>query len=204
MGTTIKEVFKFYNDYVKPIYSRIEAKNNTLPGELLFEIHSAFDHIKRIYIDGKDETDCCDKAINHLKRGALDAFKLDLKYFNEEYSKIITSNADLSIIDSGTFLGNLLNDRSEIDKLAENARIFVSKVDIEESFDNWAAVSIKIIEFRKKYFQMGKIKWAEGIAKRTLNKKFKHGIITGIIGSIIAYIIITFIKSCIIITSFLK
>ena len=52
---TEKDVFQFYNDYVKILYSEIEARNNTLPVELLFEIHSAFDHLKRIYIDKDDD-----------------------------------------------------------------------------------------------------------------------------------------------------
>jgi hypothetical protein len=49
---------------------------------LLFEIHAAFDHLKRLYIDDATEDECCRKAMSHLKRGALDAFKLKLKYFN--------------------------------------------------------------------------------------------------------------------------
>ena len=40
---TEQEVYKFYNEKVKIIYSEIEARNNVLPIELLFEIHSAFD-----------------------------------------------------------------------------------------------------------------------------------------------------------------
>ena len=43
-----KDIYQFYNDRVKIVYCEIEAKNNTLPVELLFEIHSAFDHLKRI------------------------------------------------------------------------------------------------------------------------------------------------------------
>lgn len=36
-----KDVFVFYRDYVKPLYCEIEARDNTLPVELLFEIHAA-------------------------------------------------------------------------------------------------------------------------------------------------------------------
>ena len=43
---TEQDVYKFYNEKVKIIYSEIEARNNVLPIELLFEIHSAFDHLK--------------------------------------------------------------------------------------------------------------------------------------------------------------
>ena len=37
---TEKEVYQFYNDYVKVAYSEIEAAGNNLPVELLFEVHS--------------------------------------------------------------------------------------------------------------------------------------------------------------------
>ena len=43
----IKEIFEFYEQYVKPIYSEIEAKRNNIPVELLFETYAAFDHLKR-------------------------------------------------------------------------------------------------------------------------------------------------------------
>ena len=52
---TEREVYRFYNDTVKVIYSEIEARNNTLPVELLFEINSAFDHLKRIHVDNEPE-----------------------------------------------------------------------------------------------------------------------------------------------------
>ena len=67
---TEKEVYQFYNDYdyVKVAYSEIEAAGNNLPAELLFEVHSAFDHLKRIHVDGLPEELCCEKAFAHLKR----------------------------------------------------------------------------------------------------------------------------------------
>jgi len=49
----IKVLYELYNSIVKPVYAEIEARANKLPGELLFEIHAAFDHLSRIYTDGK-------------------------------------------------------------------------------------------------------------------------------------------------------
>ena len=80
---TEKDIYNFYNDKVKILYSEIEARENTLPVELLFEIHSAFDHLKRFHIDGEPESLCVERAFSHLKRGLLDAFKLKLKYHNQ-------------------------------------------------------------------------------------------------------------------------
>jgi tryptophanyl-tRNA synthetase len=86
---TEQDVYQFYTEKVKILYSEIEARNNTLPVELLFEIHSAFDHLKRFHIDNESEEKCAEKAFSHLKRGMLDAFKLKLKYHNADYEKLM-------------------------------------------------------------------------------------------------------------------
>ena len=85
---TEQDVYKFYNEKVKIIYSEIEARNNVLPIELLFEIHSAFDHLKRIHVDGESAEEQAGKAYSHLKRGCLDAFKLKLKFFNDDQKRV--------------------------------------------------------------------------------------------------------------------
>lgn len=185
-----REIYQFYNDYVKIVYSEIEARNNTLPVELLFEIHSAFDHLKRFYIDGESEDACCQKAFSHLKRGILDAFKLKLKYFNDDCNKILHKKADLRIIDSGTFLLNFLNDRKTIMNVAKKARLEEFQKDIEKVFDSWCKTSNLIDIFEEKYFDPAKIKWAERQSFFRFGVNFFIGVITGVIGSILVTIIL--------------
>ncbi|MBQ9207906.1 MAG: hypothetical protein IJ158_14495 [Treponema sp.] len=179
-----REVFQFYNDTVKILYSEIEARNNTLPVELLFEIHSAFDHLKRYFIDGESEDECCKKAFSHLKRGLLDAFKLKLKYFNDDCNKLLNKKADLRIIDSGTYLTDLLNDRKTIINTARTARLEESKTNIDSAFENWCAVSKQIDDFEAKYFDSAKIKWAEKQSFFHFNANFWLGVLAGVISSI--------------------
>ena len=87
---TESDVYVFYNEKVKIIYSEIEARNNTLPVELLFEIHSAFDHLKRIHVDGEPEDRCAEKAFSHLKKynGQRDNI---LSVFPEKFSSGLLS-----------------------------------------------------------------------------------------------------------------
>ena len=179
-----REVFQFYNDTVKILYSEIEARNNTLPVELLFEIHSAFDHLKRYFIDGESEDECCKKAFSHLKRGLLDAFKLKLKYFNDDCNKLLNKKADLRIIDSGTYLTDLLNDRKTIINTARTARLEESKTNIDSAFENWCAVSKQIDDFEAKYFDSAKIKWAEKQSFFHFNANFWLGVLAGVISSV--------------------
>jgi hypothetical protein len=181
---TEKDVYQFYNEKVKVVYSEIEARNNTLPVELLFEIHSAFDHLKRFHIDDCPEGDCAKAAYSHLKRGVLDAFKLKLKYFNDDYNKLITKNkADLRIIDSGKFIPQMLHDRTMIIENAKKARLEESGKDINKAFEYWYTVSTGIDTFEASYFDSTKLQWAKKQSFFHFYLEFIVGVITGIISS---------------------
>ena len=182
---TEKDVYQFYNEKVKIIYSEIEARNNSLPVELLFEIHSAFDHLKRIHVDNEPDTICTEKAFSHLKRGLLDAFKLKLKYHNEDYKKLFKFKADLRLIDNGSFLPLFLSKRKTIIDIAKKARLFEGKRDIENAFERWYEVSELIDQFENEYFNSSKIQWAKMISFFRFLISFIIGIISGIIGSVI-------------------
>ncbi len=186
---TVTDVYKFYNDFVKLTYSEIEARDNTLPIELLFETHSAIDHLKRYYVDGQEEAIACEKAISHLQRGVLDAFKLKLKYFNDDVKKLRSKKIDFNIIDSGDYITDFLKDRREIVINAKQARLTESKNNKYEAFDMWMGVSIKIDEFYKKYFDETKINWARIKTFKFFGFSFLLGLLTGVISSgVIAYI----------------
>jgi len=182
---TEKEVYLFYNEKVKILYSEIEARNNTLPVELLFEIHAVFDHLKRIHVDGEPEAQCAEKAYSHLKRGSLDAFKLKLKYFNDDYVKLLEMKTDLRFVDNGKFLPSLLNRKKAITDIAKEARLSEGKTDIDKAFEKWYEVSGLIDQFEKEFFDPEKLQWAKKMNFLRDAKTFIVGIITGIIGSAI-------------------
>ena len=182
---TEKEVYNFYNEKVKILYSEIEARNNTLPVELLFEIHSAFDHLKRFHVDGEPEDRCAEKAFSHLKRGLLDAFKLKLKYHNKDYEKLLRLKADLHLIDNGTFWPSLLSKRKAIIKLAKEARLHEGKRDLEDAFDKWYKASDLIDQFEDEYFESPKIQWARRLGFFHRFWKIIIALIVGVIGSAI-------------------
>jgi hypothetical protein len=190
---TEKNVYQFYNEKVKILYSEIEARNNFLPVELLFEIHSAFDHLKRIHVDGEPESSCAEKAFSHLKRGLLDAFKLKLMYYNKDYSKILNLKADLRLIDNGSFLPSLLCKRKEIIDIAKTARLFEGKNNTDEAFEKWYEVSDLIDQFEKEFFDSSKIQWAKKISLFHFSITFIVGIIAGVIGSVIVQYIFNLI-----------
>ncbi|MBD5441356.1 MAG: hypothetical protein HDR33_10205 [Treponema sp.] len=179
------EVYQFYNDYVKTSYSEIEAKGNALPVELLFEINSAFDHLKRFHLGEEDELLSCEKAYSHLKRGLLDVFKLKLKYFNNDCSKLLGKKADLRIIDSGIFLPRLLEDKKRIVCKATEARLHEGKKELEAAFDAWYEVSRLINQFEEEYLDSAKVDWACKQSFFRFSANFLLGVLTGIVSSVI-------------------
>ncbi len=188
----VKDVFVFYQEYVKPLYCEIEARNNTLPVELLFEIHASFDHLKRFHIGEEEESISCNKAISHLKRGALDALKLKLKYFHNDLECLQKSDIDLSLLDNGSFWPNLLSDKDAIINMAKDARMTESNPDPSQAFDLWSKTSIQIDGFYAKYLnQEGKFEWAKKKTFAWLNKDTWRGVgigfLTGCLSSLLIW-----------------
>jgi len=186
----IKDVFKFYQEYVKPIYAEIEAKRNQIPIELLFETYASFDHLKRFYLDQESENESSLKALSHLKRGVLDAFKLKLKYFNEDVENFLSLKMDFELIDNGGFIRGFHKKRSEIYKIAKEARLNESKKDINEAFERWYEVSIQLDEFEDKYLnRVESIEWAKKKTFSWVNKDSIRGFVIGMLSSIIVWMI---------------
>ena len=182
---TENEVYEFYNLRVKTAYSEIEARGNELPVELLFEIHSAFDHLKRFHLGEDTEDRASEKAYSHLKRGVLDAYKLKLKYHNMDYKELFVGNQDLKLIDSGKFLPDALKMHSRIVGCAKEARIGEGNNDDEAAFEKWYETSVLIDEFEDKYFDSEKITWAKSQGVFQFRVNFVIGVVTGIIASAI-------------------
>ena len=179
------DVYKFYNEKVKIIYSEIEARKNVLPIELLFEIHSAFDHLKRIHVDGDSTDEQSNKAYSHLKRGCLDAFKLKLKFFNDDQKKVFGKKADLRIIDNGKFITDFISERNKIISCAKDARIMEGQKNIDAAFEKWYSVSTMIDAFEQKFIDAEKIHWAEKQSFFRFGITFIIGVVTGVLGSVI-------------------
>jgi hypothetical protein len=188
---TEKEVYEFYNDITKVIYVDIEARGNVVPVELLFEIHAAFDHLKRLHLNEKAEQECCEKAVSHLKRGALDGYKIILRDFHKSYETLIGKDiAHLRTVDNGNFLPKMMSLRTEIFKTAKQARTQEGIVDREKAFDDWNKVYRLIREFEDEFFDEEKIGWAKGEdtlqKKRALSREFVLTLFSGILAGILA------------------
>ena len=160
---TFDELFTFYYDYVKLLYSQVQTTNQ-LPSEVLFEINAAFDHLSRHWHYGQTERQTVEKAYSHLKRSCLDIFKLKVKEVREHYDEL--RKVDTSVLDNGKFDGEMRQLFSEIKQGATEARQFegISKGEDNapiQAFDRWAPVYVKCQDFEEKFYRHPHLDWAK-------------------------------------------
>lgn len=156
---TFKELFTFYDNYVKILYGAIQAQNE-LPQETLFEINAAFDHIARHWTHGRSEEHEVEKAYSHLKRSCLDIFKLMLKDTMDRYKELCT--CDTGIIDNGNFDTQMHQLITDIRKRSIEARKTESADHDDDtvSFAPWVEVYKMCVRFNEEFFLNPHIEWA--------------------------------------------
>lgn len=179
--SNFKELFEFYYDIVKPLYSSVQA-SNCLPTEVLFEINAAFDHISRHWQYEEDEKKSIRQAYAHLKRSCLDIYKLKLKETIDLYEELCA--IDTSVIDNGAYDLSLKKLYNEIRQQATEARRSEGQAnsDINRVFGRWQEVYELCVELEQKYYFHPSIDWAK---KKSL-KKFAVTVFLGIIIGVIA------------------
>ena len=128
---TIEDLFKFYHEYVKLLYSSIQA-DGKLPDETLFELNAALDHISRFWVYGEPESEVVHKAYSHFKRSCLDIFKLKVKDNAIHFSEL--RELDTSFLDNGDFDGKLIAARHKIKKNSIEARRLEGKIIHDDDF----------------------------------------------------------------------
>lgn len=159
---TIEELFAFYHDYVKLLYSAVQTEN-ALPQEVLFELNAAFDHLSRHWIYGQPEDEVVSKCFGHLKRSCLDIFKIAVREARKQYDAL--RELDTSAIDNGDYDKSLHALFSEIRKGATEARRLEGdgKADSDgpiKAFDAWQPVYINCLILDTKFFHHQALDWA--------------------------------------------
>jgi len=187
----LRELFRFYYDYVKPLYAAVSAEN-VMPQEVLFEINAAFDHVSRHWEHGEPEADMVKQAYGHLKRSCLDIFKLSYKDLKMDYDRMM--KADLSLIDNGDFEGNARRRFAEITQLVRDARNFEGKNSIgkeknPEAFEKWLPAYEKGEAFRREYILNPKVDWAKKKTTSIFRKEIVVGIIINVAIGVLFFVI---------------
>lgn len=160
---TIAELFDFYHNYVKVLYSAVQTQN-VLPQEVLFEINAAFDHLSRHWTYSESEEDAVRKCYGHLKRSCLDIFKISVREARTQYDEL--RRIDTSTIDNGEFDKKLLALFAEIRLGATMARNMEGNgsSDLEGSikaFDAWQPVYANCLRLEDDFYHHSALDWAK-------------------------------------------
>jgi hypothetical protein len=165
---TFAEIFQFYYEYVKPLYSRVQL-TNTLPVEVLFEVNAALDHISRHWQYNETEQQAVEKAYAHLKRSCLDIFKLTVKEAIDRAAEL--SSVDTSIIDNGRFDRELVALVARIKQSAMTARLQEGDARKDDqaailAFELWSPVYDDCVKLEKDFYLNEHVTWARKKERR--------------------------------------
>ncbi|MCL2660002.1 MAG: hypothetical protein FWD64_05735 [Acidobacteriaceae bacterium] len=178
----LQELFQFYREKVKVLYSYCQEYNE-LPQETLFEINAAWDHIGRHFdcTNPQKLEHVVEKAQSHLKRSCLDLFKLALKNAVDQYRDI--NKTDLSLIDNGNgaFKRELVALLKGIREKSEIARKEEGR-NFDHAYDVWWEMYLDCRKLEKSYYYSDKVKWAKKKAVTqflwTITASFVAGILS--------------------------
>jgi hypothetical protein len=175
----LASLFQFYGDYVKVLYTDAST-NASLPVEVLFEIHAAFDHLSRIWRYGDPENlgdferAALEKAHSHLKRSCLDIFKIKAREANRQFRELCS--VDIGVIE-GSFKTELIDLFGRIKDGVNRARLQEGDTRDDrqavKAFDLWAPVYELCWEFERDYFQSRKVDWAKTISRARTWRDYK-------------------------------
>ncbi|MBF0584442.1 MAG: hypothetical protein HQL80_09435 [Magnetococcales bacterium] len=195
---TFNELFAFYYQEVKPLYSELSAANEP-PIELLLEINAAFDHMSRHWQYGEAEEGVVGACSAHLKRCTFDGYKLILKWTRDHYDELMESKQTrIDVIDNGMFRGNLIKLWDEIRGSAIAARIAEGNArsigDLQgdgwhHAFDLWKAVYVKCHTLNSEYYLSPKVEWAR---TRTRKEMWRDRLV-GSVGTVVVGLVINFL-----------
>jgi len=180
---TFEDLFKFYHEYVKLLYSSVQA-GGTLPIEVLFELNAALDHISRHWAYSESEEAVVDKAYAHLKRTCLDIFKLKVNDANDQFLEL--RSIETSILDNGEFDKKLIALYHKIKIEATEARRLEgeSRNDDEctiKAFALWQPVYEDCIRLENEFYNHPKLHWAKKKLALFKRKDYWLSVITALV-----------------------
>jgi hypothetical protein len=177
--TTLPELFKFYDEHVKLLYSSVQVENQ-LPAELLFELNAALDHLARHWTHGETEKEAVEKAYSHLKRCCLDVFKLKAKAALDQAKEL--QGIEISLIDNGEYERELKALVAKIKAGATDARRLEGRVKQAndgsiQAFAAWEPVFADCVTLEKEFYHHPKLNWAKKTGRFRATKKFVGSVI---------------------------
>jgi hypothetical protein len=181
-----------------PYIVKYELLAGEFPVEILNEIRAIFTHLSKYYLSNDDSIreKNITKAEGHIKRSILDCYKYICVALDDKYKKFESNyeRVDLSFIDNGEFLPNLLEARKNAISLMMNAR----ESDFSINSDDETNCVEAYTRYEKAFIAYSNVKKLIDDTYKKLEKKKKKAVIKdfsavggwiiGIIGIIIGIV----------------
>jgi len=147
----LTDIYKTYIEVICPLVLQYEVLGNSFPIEILNEIRSVFTHLSKYNLsnDAEIKERNLSKAEGHIKRSRLDCYKYLCTVYEDEYSKFDKryKNTDLSFVDNGEFLTNLLEAKNK----AKNLMLAARKTDLSVDSDEEANTETAYQKYEEAY-----------------------------------------------------
>lgn len=185
------EVYRFYAEHVKPVYSWIEARKNSLPIGLLAKIQDAFNELRGVYSDGSDADEGFAKAISALKQGAIEAHHQEFDIVRGECERFC-KQAHTKGIDTGSFDQKLRELRNKATDDAADALRLEEAGEVHQAFAKWQEVSATLKQIREDYLtRLGEGKWEKTFRQKLMSMGDLRAIIWTLVFSLVVWILKT-------------
>jgi len=191
----LMELYGVYNETIKPLIAKIEAKSQKFPIEIFNEIRAFNDHVARCYLPSEQKVNHeieLQKAEAHIVRITLDCYKfLNVIYFREfkEFMRQDGGDVDYRNIESGKFFKEILSRKAEAVKYSEEARIQES-TDKGKSLENWQKM---LVAYSSLFKYIGdnhdNIIWAKSKFKREIKTERRRQYLLLIISIILSWML---------------
>lgn len=189
---SLKDLFQFYYDDVKPLYGLLQSFNEP-PEEMFFEINAAFDHLSRHWHYGETEAAVVNSASAHLKRACFDAFKILVRETVDHYNELRAT--DTSIIDNGDFDRGMRRLIADIRAGSIEARQAEGDSRDEaawhKAYELYEPVYVKCVQFGNDYYLNSKVEW---VRKKAAWKTWRYrleGVAISVIAGLIVWAVTT-------------
>ena len=137
----IADIYKQYQQTVKPYVAQLEVMENEFPIEILNEVRAIMSHIAKCYEITNEELiqKNIGKAKSHMKRCVLDCYKYLCLAYSDYYENFVHKYrfTDLTVVDNGEFWSDLCETVSKAKKqliLAKQKEGMVEDVEAQVHF----------------------------------------------------------------------
>lgn len=141
----IADIYKQYQQTVKPYVAQLEVMENEFPIEILNEVRAIMSHIAKCYEITNEELiqKNIGKAKSHMKRCVLDCYKYLCLAYSDYYENFVHKYrfTDLTVVDNGEFWSDLCETVSKAKKqliLAKQKEGMVE--DVEDAYNDLSGV----------------------------------------------------------------